>query len=625
MPEGFEFLSPWYGGQAFEIGTPIELSRDESERDSHSYLVVGRLKPDVSWRMAETNIRTIASGLAELYPDSNARTQVWIRPFKLQIVGDIIGILVVLLGAVGLVLLVACANVASMLLARGAGRQTEVAIRTSLGAGRTRIVRQMLTESILLSMLGGTAGVLVAYWSVSSLRGLVPANVHRTAQIAMDGPVLIFALGITLLTGLVFGLAPALTACRTDIMGVLKSGRGGRRTGRARNRRLRFLAIGQIAVALLLTNGAILLFRSQQNLMNQPRGYDTDQVLSVGVWLAGSRYENPDSRVAFWEDLQARVTALPAVERAGVTTKLPMEGGTNSNILVEGEVYDPDVRRPFAERSWVTTGYFGAMGIDLQAGRLVDRADHTTAEWGITVNQAMVDRFWPGESGLGQRIRYDSDPPRWTAVVVGVVEDVRQFGAERRPYPEIYFPFSIRPTLRSMLIVRSDMDLAVLVPAIRREVTEIDPDLPLSDVRTMEDVFRGATSERSFYTLLVDLFAITALLVALAGIYGIMSYQVAQATHESGVRMALGATRGQLLKRTLEQALKLIAVGVAIGLFATINFSFVFTHLAYGLRPLNYLVVLLGAGFVIAVALLASGVPSMRATRVDPVRALRNE
>jgi predicted permease len=625
MPEEFQFSSPWFRGRGFEIWKPIVLSREEQQRGSHWLLAIGRLKDDVDWRSAETEIRAIAAQLAEAHPKTNARTQVWIMPFAFEIVGQFIGQLLILCFTVGFVLLVACANVASILLAKGAGRQTEMAVRISLGAGRRRIISQLLSESFLLAVLGGIAGVLLAYWSLDLLRSLIPPNLQGGEAIRIDRTVLIFTFGLSIFTALLFGFVPALTASRTHLVDALKEGSGSRTAAKTRNRILRILAVAQIALALLLTNGAILLFKSYRNVLNLPQGFDTREVLTGEIWLWGPRYEEDQAKAAFWEQLIERIESLPGVEQAAVTSKLPLEGGTNGSVLVDGEVYDPQVMRPLVEQSYVSADYFEAIGIPFLAGRSLNQADETSSEKGVVVNRALVDRYWPGENAIGRRIRSNSDPPGWEVFVVGVVDNVRQWSSIHRPLPEMYVPYGARPRVRAKLIVRTQVDARTLLPVIRQEVSRLDPDLPIADIRTMEDVFSTSTRGRRFLTLLLDLFTAFALILSITGIYGFVSYHVAQRTHEIGIRVALGATRKNLLVMVLKNALILVTIGIAVGLAMTVNASFIAGSLVYGISPLNPLYISGGVLFVILVAMLASCIPALRGSRIDPVQALRIE
>lgn len=625
MPEGFDFYSPWYRGRPYEIWAPLVFDEEDRQgRRSYSYLQIGRVRDGVSWGAAQAEVDSIAFALADEYPQENARTRFWVVPAVAQIVTEPAGTLIVLLGTVGLVLLIACANVASMLLARGAGRQSEVAIRVSLGAARRRIIVQLLTESLLLSVLGGLAGVTLAFWSLGSLKSLIPPDIPRAAAISIDTTVLVFTLGLTLLTGLIFGLAPAITAVRTDIVGALKEGGGGLAGVRARNRWLRRFAVVQIALALVLTNGAVILFQSYRNLLSTPHAFDTERSLTGEIWLWGPAYTDNGAKVRFWEDLAMQLEAVPGVEHAAVTSKLPLQGGTSVSVLLNDETFDPNVRRTTAERSVVSSGYFDAIGITVLQGRTVTEADNDPAGYGVVVNRALVEHAWPDENPIGKLIRSNDNPPPWTARVVGVVEDVRQW-SERQPWPEVYFPYGARPAVRGRLVVRTAGAPLDSLPAIRAELAGIDADLPLADVRTMSTVFSETTRHRRFLTMLVDLFTLTAVILAIVGIYGNMSYHVAQRTHEIGVRVALGADNRALLSMVLKHALRLAAMGVAIGLVLTLTASVLAGHWAYGISFLNPLFLLGGTLFVLTVAMLAAGLPAIRAAKVDPIQALRSE
>lgn len=374
MSDEFEFPSPWGYAEDVTFYCPYEFSRTEG-RGSHWLAALGRLKDDVTPRQAEADLKIIAARLAEEYPDTNTRVDVWIEPLMHRALGGLTGTLLFLLIVVGLVLLIGCANVASMLLARGAARQTEVAIRASLGAGGHRIIRQLLTESMLLSILGGIAGVFLALWSLGSLKGLLPPTMPRIEGIMIDGWVLFFAFIIMTVTGIVFGLAPALFAARTDLTGTLAGGGGSRTGGRKRNRVLNLLVVIQLAMALMLVNAAILLFVSFVNVTREPQGFDTENVLVVSLETTGPGYEEAQGRVTFWDRLLTRVGSAPGVLAAGATTKLPTSGGTNGSVLVEGETHDLEAQRPLVELSYVTPGYFEAMGIDILKGRTFESGE----------------------------------------------------------------------------------------------------------------------------------------------------------------------------------------------------------------------------------------------------------
>jgi len=647
MPEDFVFLSVWSRGSSFQLWTPYPLqgypgtlSRDIAIRGSHWLLSVGRLRPDADRLAAEQELRGIAAGLAEEYPETNARNQVWLQPFVVEVFGSAAGRLILLGCTVGMVLLVACANVASMLLAKGAGRQAEVGIRVALGSARWRMVRQLLTESLLLALLAGIAGLGLAVWSLDVLRGLMPAELPRAENITIDGSVMVFVLILSLLTALLFGLAPARHAARANVIDALKEGSGSRSGVKKRNKTLRRLAIAQLAVALLMTNGAVFLFESLQNVLTAPQAFDTEQVLTAHVLLAGGRYEDEATRVAFWDELVERVGALPDVERAAVTAQLPLETGTYEYYLLEGESYDPEDAKRGAWRNFTSPGYFEAMGIPLYAGRGLAEQDAAAIsivemllthragpaqEWGVVINRALADEHWPEENALGKRLYNLGTTHTWTAVVVGVVEGVRQAGPERRSEPAIYWLYEANPFAGANLVVRARVDPLLLIASIEDELGQMDADIPLSDIRTMATVLDSATRGRFFITLLTGFFTAIAVVLAIAGTYGIMSYYVAQRTHEIGVRVALGASRGRLITMVFRQTFVMLAFGVSIGLVLIFNFSFIARGLVYGVSPLDPFLISIGVAFVVCVALVATLRPALRATRVDPVIALRAE
>ncbi len=631
MPGGVDFLSPWTGAGDVKLWTPLEVPAffaGIEGRGRNWLLAIGRLKPGVELKAAEAELKSISAGLQQEYPETNGRTTVWINPFLRQIIGGMSGQLLVLLAAVGLVLLIAVSNVASLLLARGASRQQEVAVRASLGAGRARIFSQQLIESLLLSLMGGAAGLLLGTWSIGFLRGIIPASVPRSGEIALDGGVILFALVLSPVVGLASGLVPALTASRTSIMGNLRQASGTITSGIGRKRMLRYLAVAQLAVVFLLTNGAVLLIESYRNVLDSPQVFETDGVLTANISLAGGEGDPiaERARVDFWERLLERCAALPGVERAAVTTKLPIEGGSyNGSVLVEGETYDPERQTELIERSFVSPGYFEAMGIPLLAGRGMEPNEGTDAERVAVVNRAFVDHYWPDQSALGKRIRQDSKQSEWSAVVVGVVENVRQWGAEYRPLPEIYQPYYIFPEPDSKLVIRGGGNVLQLVPSIRQQVLEIDANQPISDVRTMEQVLTGATRGRQFLLLLVSLFAVIAVLLAAAGVYGIMSHNVAERTREIGVRVAFGAIPSDLISMVLRQAVWLAGFGLIFGsVLFLMSGGFIRSQL-YGVSSIAALPLATGAVILLIVAVVASVVPAMRVGRLDPNRALRGD
>jgi predicted permease len=427
------------------------------------------------------------------------------------------------------------------------------------------------------------------------------------------------------LTAILSGLAPARAAFRTNVVDALKEGGGSRGGARHRNIVFRRIVVAQVALALLITNGALMLFASYRKLLQTDLIFDTERVLTLELWLTGPRYEEGKQRVRFWEQLRDSVAQIPGVEQAEVTTKLPLEGGRNGEILTDDQVFTPNTPRPLAEWSYVSPGYFDAMGIPLLAGRTLRKEDFNPKEIGVVVNTALAERCWPGGNPLGKRIRLNSAQLYWHSTVVGVVASARQWGAERQSLPEIYFPYEVEPRTKSFLIVRSPSDPLQFVSAIRKEISRIDSDLAPTRIRTMAAVFSTVTRHRKFLTLLLDLFAGIALVLAVSGIYGTISHQVAQRTHEFGVRIALGATKGRVLGTVFRETLFMLLLGGGIGLIATIEATYLFRSQLYGISPLHPLYLAGGIFLVGIAALLAALVPALRAAQTNPVQALRAE
>ncbi len=624
MSPGFEYYTPWTEGQQIELWIPLP-EPEWSNRGGHSFLAVARLKEGVGWRTAEAEIRGIAATIQTEYPETNARTQVWLLPFQLEVVGGMTAHFLILIIAVGFVLLTACANVASMLLARGADRKTEVAIRGSLGAGRKRILTQLLTESCLLSLIGGACGLLLAFWSVGLIRSIVPPDVPRANNIEIDTAVLIFALILTLFTGLIFGLAPALIAARTDIASTLREGAGTVTATKRRNRMLRLLTVGQIAVAFILVNGAILLYTSYENVLAIPFAFDTENVIAARISLPDQQYETDEQKTIFWQRLIERLDGVPGVEKAAVTSKLPLRGGNNASILTEDDVFDPQVRRRLVERSYVSPNYFEAMGIPLLAGRIFEMDEGSNEQRVIVVNQALADRYFPDGDAVGQVIRQNAAEPEWSGTIIGVVANVPQWGPTYPPLCEWYAPFRIRPRGDTHLIVRSERSSDALMPVVQSEVLEIDDQLPLSEPRTMGMVVREATGGMQFLMKMVSMFAVIALVLAMAGIFGTMSHNVAQRTREIGVRVAFGAHDRRIMIMVLREGLIITGFGTGVGLLLLFLFALALRSQLYGVGSVNLLYAGIAMVLLACVTAMATMIPALRASRVDPMKALRFE
>ncbi|MEE4273900.1 MAG: ABC transporter permease [Thermoanaerobaculales bacterium] len=639
MPAAFEFPTPWGGRDTAQIWAPLVTPHEDSHRSWHSFGAVGRLADGATPAEVDVELESIAAELAATYPDSNAHTAIWAEPLMKRTLSGVQKTMTFLLIVVSLVLLIACANIASMLLARGAQRTPEIAIRSSVGADRTRLLRQLLTESLIQSIIGGAAGLALAIWIIDALAAILPPSIPRVAGIEIDLPVLVFAAATTIAAGLLAGLAPAIFAARTEIAAVLREGLLARGGSRGLHRFLGGLVAAQIAVGLVLVNTAVVLVISYSNVVSQEMNFGTDEVLVSGVSLRGPAYESPEQRRAFYDELSARVRALPGVAAVGFTDKLPLRGGSNADVLVKDEIFDPSAPAgSMIEHSFVDDGYFEAMEIPVLSGRTFDAVDLERAsaaagheispvELPLVINRTMAEQMWPGENPVGQLVRPRSAIESYQARVIGIVEDVRQWGAERPPLPEMYFPYTceIWGPPWANLVVRAGGEPTGLTSAIRETVRRIDSRIPVADSVTMAEILRQSTGRRRFTMLLMALFAATALALIVAGIYGVMSYSISQRTHEIGVRMALGADTISVARHFFGRSARLFGPGLAIGLIGSLAASGLTRSMVFGISPMNPAYVTAAVAAMIVVTAAAVTVPVLRATRVNPTDALKVE
>lgn len=624
MPAEFEFPAIFYTRNV-ELLFPLSLTLDEDGRDSHWLWTIGRLKENVTIDQARTDFQSIAASLAEEYPAANTRRIARLVPLTDMVVGMISGGIWVLMVAVGFVLLIACANVASMLMARGVNRQIEIALRASMGASRSRLIRQMLTESLVLAAIGGIVGVLLAWWGVGILRGTIPSSVPRITTLQMDGWILLFCATITLLTGFVFGLLPAFSTSRLNLTRSLHEGGRSRIPGKRQTRLLGTLVVIQFALALVLANSAILLWKSLTNLTGSPELSEPDRVLVAGISLQGLAYEGIEQRNIFWAQMLDRARNLPGVESAGACSQLPFNYGRSGSILAEREEFDPETDHPLTAFTWVTGDYFQAIGVPLLAGRTLEGRDANREDMYIVVNRTLAEHYWPDESAIGKRLRSNSVPQWFEATVVGVVDDFRQWGLEGSVYPEIFFPFNLHTRNERSLVIRTAGDPLSYVSSIRQEVAGIDRNVPLSSVRTGKQLYSDSSAGRRYSTLLFGLFAMLALMLVAAGIYGVMSFHVAHRTHEIGIRMALGAERNRVLRLVIGQGFRLSMVGIAVGLGGSLATASITSSLLFQVSPLNLLSIV-GTGLLLTIiGLFSTFIPALRAMVVDPVRAIQTE
>ncbi|HEX5706320.1 MAG TPA: ABC transporter permease, partial [Pyrinomonadaceae bacterium] len=610
-----------------EYWQPIDPRSENNQERGSSYLsVVARLKPGVELAQAQAELDAVAARLAEEYPDKNAGRGASLVPAYEAIVGDIRPALLTLLAAVGFVLLIACANVANLMLARAASRRKEIAVRTALGASRWRIMRQLLTESLLLSLAGGAVGLLLAWWGVDVLSAAVPADIPRVKEIALDRNVLFFTLGVSVLTGLVFGIAPALQASRPDFSEALKEGGRGSAEGFRSNRLRGLLVVTEVALSLVLLVGAGLLIRSFRSLQAVSPGFDARDALTAGVALSTTKYREEAQQAAFFERVMERVAALPGVEAAGGVEPLPMSGnGWQTSFDIEGRPAAPPGERMTSHTRVISPGYFRAMGIPLLRGRALDERDTADAPKVIVVSETFAKKFFPGEEIIGRRVK-PTLARDFTAEIVGVVGDVKHQDLEREVTPEYYASYKQAPQPFMTLVVRGrGDDAAALTAAVRGAVLEVDANQPVYGVKTMGQWMSESAARRRFNTVVLAVFAAVALLLAGVGIFGVMNYSVARRTHEIGVRMALGAQGRDVFRLVVGQGMALVAAGVVVGLFGALVLTRFISSLLFGVTASDP-VTFAGVALVLAaVALFACYLPARRATKVDPMVALRYE
>jgi predicted permease len=614
-----------------EIWVPAKLAEDKRVRGSNYLRVVARLRDGVPAEQARAQMNQVAAALAQQYPENNANLSVAVVPLLEDQVRDIRSVLLILFGAVAFVLLIACTNVANLQLARATVRQKEIAVRMALGAGRGRVIRQLLTESVLLALLGGALGVALAAWGTRLLVALAPANLPRIKEVSLDWRVLGFTLLVSVLTGVVFGVAPALQISKTNLNDVLKEGTRGAASGGPRGVALRrVLVVAEVALSLVLLISAGLLVASIRRLTAVNPGFDTQNLLTANVSFPrkppGDKAADRVQEAAnFLTEVQRRVRALPGVEAVGAINDLPVTGNSsvNGDFSVEGRAPHRPGEAPVAEFRLVTPDYFRAIGVPVLKGRAFGEADGPQGPVPVMVNETLARRFFPGEDPLGKRLLVLDGQPH---EIIAVVGDARQWGLDRPPDPEIYFSYMQKAFgPNTTLVVRTSVEPASLGAAVRGTVREVSRDAPVNVVRTMGQVLAESTAQRRFNTTLMLAFAAVALLMAAIGLYGVISYSVAQRAQEIGVRMALGAQARNILRMVLWQGVKLALFGVAIGLLGALALTSVLAGLLYGVSATDPLTFLGGSVLITVIALLACYVPARRATKIDPLVALRYE
>jgi putative ABC transport system permease protein len=630
MPEGFDYplgVKAWVLSPKPVPPPPIDIPGDLLEtRGVHYFQAVGRLEDGSSLEQANAEFTAIADGIAQRFPQTNTARGIRAEPLHERIVGDVRTGLLVLLGAVGVVLLIACANVASLLLARASGRQRELAIRSALGASRGRLARQLLGESLVLAVVGGGLGLLLGTWAVDLLLAVLPSGLPRVEDIGIDGRVAAAAFGVSLLSALLFGLIPSFHASRADTSGVLRE--SGDRTatgGKARAHARAILVVAEVALTLVLLVSAALLATSFLRLQRTDPGFATDVVTLVQMPLPQSRYKDGKAQADFYQRLLDGLQARGEIEMAAIVFPGPLSGANASGSFdIEGQPPMTRADRPDSSIVATTPDYFRTMGIRVIAGRTFTDRDRPPAPTSAIINTALARRYFSGTDPLGKRIRFDEDNDDWMTIV-GIVADSRNMGLDEAPAPQLFLPMHVFSLPFMNVVARSPGGVAGVASAVRAEVRALDPELPIDSVRPLNDIVHESVAEPRFRTLLLAGFAGTALLLAAIGVYGLISYSVAQRTREIGIRVALGASAGQVVGPIVREGMLLALTGVVLGAIGALAATRMIESLLFGVAPTDPVTFVAVSVLLLLVALSASYIPSRRALRIDPLTALRSE
>jgi predicted permease len=629
-----EFLIP---NAEIDMAIPLRMETDprRSERGSNFLRVLARLKPGVTIDQARADLAAITERLRDQYPQTNGKLT---APAVLGLLDEITGgyrtALLLLMGAVGFVLMIACANLASLLLARATARHKEIAIRSAIGATRWRLIRQLLTESLLLASIGGSFGLALAAWGERLLLALSPSDLPRAVEVGIDGRVLLFTLAASMLSGIIFGLAPAWQATRTDLTAELKEGGRGGSAGKGQGRVRNALVVVEVALSLMLLIGAGLLMKSFARLQSVSPGFDTANLMTARVSLPPSRYSKPEAMKVFCDKLVPRLEESPGVEAVAVANVLPLSGqNVRTEFSIVGKPPADPANVPAAQNRWVSYGYFAAMKIPIHQGRSFTEADNERAAGVVIVDVALARRYWADESPMGAHlmISFGGEPPR-DFEIVGVAGNVKHASLNEEPTASFYAPiYQVPQSAVSFLannlsvVVRSSVKADAMATVIRRELQDVDSEVPASSVKTMSQILAASTASRSFNLRVLGIFASVALLLALTGLYAVISYSVSQRTREIGIRMTLGAQRGDVFRMIVGHGMKLTLAGVAIGLVGAFALTRTLSTLLFGVSAQDPATFLLISLLLTGVALGACLVPARRAIKVDPMVALRYE
>ena len=622
-----------YPDASTELWIPLFFSEEElaTQRGAHYLDVIARLAPGVTVERADAGLRALADRLAKEFPRTNTGESATARSLRDELVGDIRPALLIMLGAVGFVLLIACANVASLLLTRAVGRGRELAIRTALGAGRGRIIRQLVVESLMLASIGGVAGLLLAAWGVDALGALRPDDLPLVGELRLDRTVLLFTLGVTVASALFFGLVPAIQATRGVELGSgLREGSAGAIGVRGAQRTRSVFVVAEMALALMLLAGAGLLVRSFTGLMRVDPGFDPAGVLTLNVSLPDAKYDAAKAR-QYIADFTERLRGLPGVTAAGGSSIIPLSGSSYGISLssIDGRQVGDDPDAPSVQVRLATPGYLRAMGIPLRRGRDLEPADHAEAPRVLLANEAAAKLLWPGEDALGHAIvlgtRFGFGGDRANGTVVGIVGDAREMRVSREALPTVYLPHAQWPVGFMGMALRTAGDPALLVAAAREQARALDADVPVFSTLTMEQRLAESVATQRFYMLLLAVFAIAALTLAAIGIYGVLAFGVAQRSREIGIRVALGARPGDVAGLVARTGLSLAVVGIVLGLAGSVALTRVLDGILYQVEPTDPMTLAGVSLLLLLVATLAVVLPARRATKVDPMMALRSE
>jgi putative ABC transport system permease protein len=634
LPAGFQFpiqTDPLelYITFAEDAATSDGSKPQTEQRGNHSLESIARMKPGVSIAQAQADLENIAAAMEKQYPDSNTYFGVGTKPLREDMVGDVKTALYILFGAVVCVLLIANANVANLLLARASARGKEIALRAAMGASRMRIIRQLLTESLLLSGLGGLLGLLLAQWGTEALIKTVPQNIPRISTIQLDASVLLFTMFASLATGIIFGLVPAWQASHVDLNSALKSGSRTGSSGEGKGRVRNALIMAEVALALVLLISAGLLIQSFARLGKVQPGLRTDRLFTARVALSDVGYPKNENVIAFFDQFLPRLRALPGVEAADVIMPLPLSG---SNMVTSFDIEErpqPEGQRAAAPVRVISTDYFKTMGIPVRQGRVFDQTDRYESTPVVIVNERFASKYFPGQNVVGKRIMPGfsaDDSGEKMREIIGVVGNVKHLSLKNEDSPEMYLPNTQLPFSVLSLVIRTNVSNPnALTTAVRKELAAMDATIPLTSVRVFEEYIARSLARPRFNTLLLSIFAATALVLTAIGIYGVMAYSVAQRTSEIGIRIALGAGKGSIFRLVVGQAMTLVGISLVIGLAGAFAATRLLTSLLFGVGasdPITFISIVL---LVSAVAFIAAWLPARRATRVDPIIALRAE